>query len=272
MPNIFSKTLNSQNRLEYLRFLTSRYSRRIIGKFRSRSQSGYQFRHHKNLLLLLDKSSLVDRSIINDGSWEKVQYDYLMAALDDLRKRGDCVFLDIGSYWGLYGLSAVKMAVPEVHLFEAEPHNRAQLYAQLFLNKLEDKVTVHPYAVSDHEGVLNFRKSTTINDGNRGSAGVIETPGTNTFPVQCRSLDSQFSWSGRYIVAKLDVEGAESSVLEGMAGLIARNRVLMQIEVFDRNAEKIHEVANRLGLTFIRRIDVDDYFSNFDFHEPFGHE
>jgi hypothetical protein len=50
--------------------------------------------------LLLDPSSLVDRSVINEGSWEPAQVAYFLQLAERFRGQDKTVFLDIGAYWG----------------------------------------------------------------------------------------------------------------------------------------------------------------------------
>ena len=60
------------------------------------------------LNLLLDKSSLVDRCVIETGTWEPEQIAYVAGLTELFRKFEKPVFLDIGSYWGLYSFLAMK--------------------------------------------------------------------------------------------------------------------------------------------------------------------
>lgn len=79
---------------------------------------------------LLDDSSFVDRRLITRGIWEEHQLDRMAQAFRSSTTLEDAVFLDIGAYWGLYAILAKKAGIPEVHVFEPDPRNRAQLHAQ----------------------------------------------------------------------------------------------------------------------------------------------
>jgi hypothetical protein len=88
------------------------------------------------LTLLLDDSSLVDKSVIESGTWEPEQLAYVASLTERFRKFDHSVFLDIGSYWGLYSLLAMRSGVFEKqYAFEADRHNFAQLQSNIFLNK-----------------------------------------------------------------------------------------------------------------------------------------
>lgn len=85
------------------------------------------------LTLLLDNSSLVDKTVIESGTWEPEQLAYVAELTERFRKLDHPMFLDIGSYWGLYSLFAMKSGVFEAqYAFEADRHNFAQLQSNIF--------------------------------------------------------------------------------------------------------------------------------------------
>ena len=211
---------------------------------------------------LLDHSSLVDRYLIKHGSWEKRQLERMTQAFRAAPTLDDAVFLDIGAYWGLYAIQAQKHGIPEVHVFEPDPKNRAQLYAQLFLNNLETAITVHPYAAYNREGTISFSRSNDIANGNRGGAGIDRNEAAD-FAVPCQKIDSLFDYKDKFVFCKLDVESAELEALDGMKDLIANNKVFLQVETFPKNIAAYREHIQSLGLRFLERIEIDDYYQNY---------
>src|ERR1700750_367900 len=59
-------------------------------------------------LLMLDESSLVDNTVITQGTWEEEQLSYMSDLMARFRGRKKTTFLDVGSYWGLYSLIAAR--------------------------------------------------------------------------------------------------------------------------------------------------------------------
>ena len=169
------------------------------------------------------------------------------------------VFLDVGSYWGLYSLIAAQNGIKEIHAFEADLNNFAHLQTQVFLNNLRETVTVRNVAVSDKVGVLRYRPSQSIVGGNRGGAGISEA---GDVVVPASPVDDLVQFEGRVIFVKMDVEGHEPQALSGMKRLIANNKVFMQVEAYEATQAKTIAMAQELGLTFVRRIEVDSYFTN----------
>lgn len=216
------------------------------------------------LNLLLDKSSLVDRCVIETGTWEPDQLAYIAELTERFRKFDKPVFLDIGSYWGLYSFLAMKSGVfAEQFAFEADRHNFSQLQANMFLNKAGGKIKAVNNAVSEAKGVLKFRDSTTHPEGNRAGASVIGwEENFEGYAVDAIPIDSVITDTGRHILMKLDVEGHEAQVLRGMVQTVMNNKVVMQVEVFDEHADQVMVEVERLGLRTIHAIYPDRYLTN----------
>ncbi|MDR3374235.1 MAG: FkbM family methyltransferase [Ancalomicrobiaceae bacterium] len=265
MPNIIRQFLSAPDKAiwlnQYLR--RRRRSRQLrIEMARSSSLGGKLcLARRSDLTLLLDTTSYVDINLLWQWEWEREQCAVMAEALR-LFGSDDPVFLDIGAYWGLYAMLAVKAGVRQVHAFEPDPRNHAQLHAQLFLNDLTDAIVVHRTALSDRDGEISFCRSEAIEGGNRGHAGVVADASPNAISVACARLDSLFTFTGRTVVMKIDVEGHELSVLRGMEQLVRSNRVFMQIESFEAQHDSVFAFAASIGLRHMRTITVDHYFTN----------
>lgn len=215
-------------------------------------------------LLLLDESSLVDKTVITQGTWEAEQLSYMSDVMNGFRGREKTAFLDIGSYWGLYSLVAARLRVfDRQYAFEADRTNFSQLQANRFLNKLARTVTSLNCAVSDSPGTLQFWDSQSHPDGNRAGVGVVSgTEGLASYPVQAVRLDDVVDLSGGHLLMKIDVEGHEEYVLRGMDRLLAENKVAMQIEIFDLHRDNVFAEVKRLGLRQFHSIYPDYYLTN----------
>jgi FkbM family methyltransferase len=216
------------------------------------------------LNLLLDKSSLVDRCVIETGTWEPEQLAYIAELTERFRKFDEPIFLDIGSYWGLYSFLAMKSGVfVEQFAFEADRHNFSQLQANMFLNKAGGRIRAVNNAVSEAKAVLKFRDSTTHPEGNRAGASVIGwEEDFEGYAVDAIPIDSVITDTGRHILMKLDVEGHEAQVLRGMAQTVMNNKVVIQVEVFDQHADEVMVEVEKLGLRIIHAIYPDRYLTN----------
>lgn len=219
--------------------------------------------------LMLDGSSLVDKCVIDSGTWEPDQLAYIAALTERFRKFDKPMFLDIGSYWGLYSLIAMQSGVFETqYAFEADRHNFRQLQANLFLNKTGGKIQAINKAVSSENGTVKFWDSINHPDGNRAGVGVIRWEDDRVgYPVEAVSIDKAIVAIDRYILMKLDVEGHEAQVLQGLTQTVANNKVVMQVEIFEQQHDQVFAEVERLGLRTIHKIYPDHYLTNMGVEE-----
>lgn len=216
------------------------------------------------LTLLLDRKSLVDYAVIEHGEWEAPQVSYLTGLIKESLKTHPVTFLDLGSYWGLYSLMAMRAGVQTIHAFDADRHNFAQLQSQVFLNNAAGVINCHWRAISNKNGTIPFWDSRTHPDGNRGGVGVVQEsdPRANA-EVPCVRLDDYLPLSGQFIVAKMDLESHETEALQGMVNLFANNKVILQVEIYDEHMSSRQPILEQLGLRQIHRIGYDHYLTNF---------
>ncbi|NVN36563.1 FkbM family methyltransferase [Komagataeibacter swingsii] len=223
--------------------------------------------------LLLDEESLVDRDIIHNGVWEKEQLRYIKelasGCRDDKAKK---IFLDIGSYFGLYSLHMSRLKVfDQIIAFEADELNYRHLQANLLLNDPTFLIKTHNFAVSEEDGEAYFFPSWDHPLKNRGGVGLIpeDRDQVNRVKVSTRALDGFLSLEGNIIFAKIDVEGAEFSVLRGMRKILRDNRCVLQLEALVFNSDDVEKHAQtdatlvELGYRRIHSIGPDNYYSNF---------
>jgi len=127
--------------------------------------------------------------------------------------------LDLGANVGFYTLLAAELVGPSgrVHAFEPVPRNLQYLRRHIALNGLTN-VSVIEAAVSDASGKRRFRLHVSAAMGHLGDDGQLE--------VRTVALD-QFVF-GTSVAAphsiKIDVEGAEFSVLQGAREVLSQHR------------------------------------------------
>lgn len=133
----------------------------------------------------------------------------------DAVARADVV-IDVGAHTGLYSLLAARTSpTARVIAVEADPYNAAALTA----NTRRTRVEVVAKAASDRVGRSTFRQ----NLGTVGSSLVDRrgTGPTRLVEVETTTIDA-LAPDARSIVLKIDVEGAELTVLAGAETAIRR--------------------------------------------------
>ncbi len=213
---------------------------------------------------LLDTNSIVDKTILQEDTWEPDQIETLNRLVrQNYQKNYDLMFFDIGAYLGWYSIAILKSGLfSEIHAFEANPENFAQLNANILLNDALKAIHVHNEVVSDSEGEAPIRLP--IRKSNRGWAEANLDDGfAADFWVDKVQLDSKFAdTKNRFLVVKIDVEGYEEAVLRGMKNLFKNNMSIVQVEIYETNKASIFSFFESAGFKFLQSIKEDYFFIN----------
>lgn len=224
----------------------------------------FQVARRKDGNFLLNYRNHIDRKILTDGAYEREQLDqlYMMSEL-----LGVDFFFDIGANIGLY---SVRMAssrnISKIYAFEPVTENRNQLHANILLNGLDDLVDVYAVALSNTSGTVPFMKNLGNSTGRscikETSIVASDEQRFREVSVLTNSLDNMFSLEDKKLAFKVDVEGHEVKVLEGMRELLSANKCVVQVESFESNKKACFQFFYLLGYQSICSIADDHYFTN----------
>jgi FkbM family methyltransferase len=241
-----------------LRLAITGYARITRGRYLVEERMG--------LRLLIDQENVIDRQIFLSGTWEKDHLDTLFGLVEKHRRPGEkAVFLDIGAHWGLYALLACKSGIFErIVAFEPDPTNYAQLQANLFLNGAENTIEAHRLAASDSERTFGLYLRTHLN---RGATQLVETGLDGQGTCRAVRVDNLLDFEGKLLVIKMDVEGHELEAIGGLLGLLAKNRCVLQVEIWGfpeeerpRRYKILEPLLARYGMTCVHAIVADHFF------------
>lgn len=152
--------------------------------------------------------------------------------------RGDVAF-DIGANFGLYTkvLAECVGEKGQVFAFEPVPHTFDVLANNVRHSHLR-QVTPLPYAASSETGVATISIPAYADGGENTYEASLEASGSGTqMQIETVRLDEQFASLPRLDFVKLDVEGHEPAVLEGMQVIIEKHHPSFLIEINDGFAE-----------------------------------
>lgn len=193
--------------------------------------------------LLVDGTSQTGRIAYATGDYEP-RVTRIMQALV---RPGDTV-VDVGANIGYFSIVAARAAGPTGHVlaFEPVPRVRQSLQANLRLNDLPN-VSVHSEALSAASGEATFYLGPQLDTG-LGSLRAL----ADGEEIRIRQVRFDDLWDGsrRVALVKIDVEGAELLVLEGMAECLARDRPEILLEVTDQYLRGLGSSAEAL-FTFL---------------------
>ncbi|MQF67523.1 FkbM family methyltransferase [SAR202 cluster bacterium AD-802-F09_MRT_200m] len=149
--------------------------------------------------------------------------------------------VDVGAHVGYYTMLAAKQVGPtgKVYAFEPDPDNYAALLKNIELNGYRSVVAIQK-AVSDRVGDAQLYLSATVS-GNH-SMYHHGTPERGSLPIETTTMDTMLEELGwpQVNLVKIDVEGGETAVLDGMVQLLSStarfNLILEFMPAFLHNA------------------------------------
>jgi FkbM family methyltransferase len=162
-----------------------------------------------------------DRDAIHRIRWMyRGNKEEVALVLEELRE--DDVFFDIGANIGLFtSFASRKIREGSVQAFEPYPPNVGVLNKNAKLNA--DNVNIHNIALSNNQSTDRFQQP---NESVGSQVGALAPQDdATTYEVETASVDGLISADKVPIpnVVKIDVEGAESLVLEGMEKTLERD-------------------------------------------------
>ncbi len=176
------------------------------------------------------------------------------------------VCLDIGANIGYFTLIMARLVGGgKIFAFEPEPYNFDLLVKNITINGYHN-ITPIQKAISNKNG----RAKLFLDRVNPGSHSLArQGQNTHTFgrdivEVEVQTLDSFFrDYNGKIDFVKMDVEGAELTVLEGMENIINKNKDLVIITEFlprglRRSGSAPEQFLNRLLQYGFELYDIDE--------------
>ncbi|MCL7379631.1 FkbM family methyltransferase [Streptomyces sp. 35G-GA-8] len=215
--------------------LRERPRRRVV-----RSRFGARF--------AVDTRDLIQRYLYMFGVWEPHMTRWLQSRL----RPGD-TFVDVGANIGYYSVLASGLVGDEgqVVAIEASPDFHRKLLQQVQLNQCSNVRAVNG-AVSDSRKALTF---VLASSANMGANSIVPYDGLaeSSFEIEARPLPELLESDeiARARVIKIDVEGAEGSVVRGMVPILDKLRpdVEITVEVTPDRMAQLGDSAEELVTT-----------------------
>ena len=225
---------------------------------------------------------------VNYGCYEPKESPSLLAAAE-----GAEVVLDIGANAGWYALHFAQRLAPNgvVHAFEPVPSTYARLARNVALNGLEEVVKTHNIGVGDEERTVSFFVPQFSGSGAASMRNLHPDETCEQVTARIETLDGRFQSIGRnrLDLIKVDVEGAELSVINGGLATISRHKPMIFMELLRKWTKPFgyhpNDVIARLagvgyqcftfdGVRLIRFAEMTDETpqTNFLFLQPDRHQ
>jgi FkbM family methyltransferase len=166
------------------------------------------------------------------GIWEGTFEDSMQSVAQNYLGPGTILY-DVGGGRGFYSLLAASLGARSF-TFEPDPYNLEWLQRHILVNHFEDLIEVFPLAIYSRTGRISMSPSERNGTG-QGCAKVLPHGATVSLgiDVPCTTLDDFARAHTAPSLVKIDVEGAESEVLNGAVELCRDVRPPLLIEVHD---------------------------------------
>ena len=167
----------------------------------------------------IEEDIWVSGSIKNQGVWEYSQANQLESLLSEYP---NSVLVDIGANIGMMTNIALSRN-RQVIAFEPLKKNFKLICATANTNGWNSKLTLYNKALGSKNGIVSFN----LNNDNQGGTSVFEknTQGVeNVDFAEEKTLDS-FDIAGKEILLKIDIEGFECNLFNGVEEFFSKNKV-----------------------------------------------
>jgi len=204
-------------------------------------------------LMYVDTRDLsVAPTFLMGASWEPA----ITSLFDTFLKPG-MTAVDVGANFGYFTLLAGTTVGPQglVYSFEADPRNFEILRQNVSVNWLNDRVRTHHCAVLDSRRQIEFYKDAKFLGCSSLFVAYPDHPNFERVSIEGRPLDEMVP--GPVDFVKIDAEGSEPFILEGMRGVIGRSpqiKIVMEFNVASLKTASVDPVnfmgrIEELGLT-----------------------
>ncbi len=188
-------------------------------------------------------------NLIDGGRYEEENLDVLLSFVTP-----DTVFVDVGANVGFYTVEIARRlsGTGRVYAFEPHPKLIELLRRNAFVNGLAPVVSDFPFALSDHNGPADLQYPLGHLGGGQVSApGQIAghaVAGHSVVRSELKKLDDVLGRDFRCDLVKIDVEGHELNVLEGMREIVG-------------NSPRIKILFEKLVPKIGNETDLEQYFA-----------
>ena len=199
--------------------------------------------------MYLDFLDPIDKEIILSQEFEKQEIDFL---IEQIKRKNINYFLDVGANCGYYSLKISK-EISNIKILSFEPNIEAYSKFSKTLKKnlnLSKKIKLENFGLSDKSAKLKMQSMLKFGYAQTGGSSIIDEDSNEKnflFFADFKIGDEYIKLTDEKISIKIDVEGHELNVLEGIKNIIKKNQCILQIEIFSKNFEDVNNFLLSFG-------------------------
>lgn len=168
--------------------------------------------------------------VMMNGIWEHATTEVIVDLIDE-----GMVAVDVGANLGYFTVVMAALCGPRGRIISIEPNPVAARHLQesIALNGFRDRVDFHAVVLGDQDGDEVTLVLPRDNPGGAHVAPVVP-PGAGHLTARTRRLD-QIDGALDAVLVKIDAEGMEERILQGMDAMIAGERLRYILVEFSPN-------------------------------------
>ena len=217
--------------------------------------------------MFLDFLDPIDREIILHQNYEDEEVSHL---INLIKKYSITNFFDVGANCGYYSIKILR-EVLNIDVLAYEPNQEAhyKFNKTIEINpKYSKRLKLKNYGLSDKNSKLKMQFFKKYGYNQTGGSSVIENLNytiENTFFGEFKVGDENLNFKNQKLCFKIDVERHEIKVLEGLQNTFKNNKIIILIEIYEKNFAQVNHLLNQMGFKLEKVIkNRSNYFySNF---------
>jgi FkbM family methyltransferase len=215
--------------------------------------------------MYLDFLDPLDRKIIINKSYEVEETQILLNLVD---KYSAEYFIDVGANSGYY---SIKLSEKKLKVLSFEPNTEALFKLNKTLeinNNLKNKIKVFPFGLSNKNSELLMQSKIKFGYTQPGGSSVTDSgdkKNIKTYKANFKIGDEVLNLKSKILAIKIDVEGHEMYVLNGIINLLKSNKSILLIEIFQKNFAEINTflIKNNFKLISSVKKRFNYFYQNF---------
>ena len=209
-----------------------------------------------NFIFEIDIRESIERKTYFIREYEKQRMDQLHYLSKELESK---ILIDVGANIGFYSILS-SSRYDKIYSFEPNKRNFRVLKRNIDNNKLKN-IKILNFGLGESEETL-IGNSNTKGELFQTSGFAISKNNKKGESVLIKKGDNILKLRNTNLTIKIDVEGFEPFVLNGLKSTLINNRCVLQVEIWEKNYDEVHNFLKTLGYRIICSIDGDTFFSN----------
>lgn len=218
--------------------------------------------------MFLDFLDPIDREIIANQIYEVEEIEYLKKLYNYNNFEH---FLDIGANCGYYSIMLAKeFKRLQVTAFEPNKEAFTKFNNTLKINpNLASRIDLKNFGLSNTSGALEMTSLEKFGYLQTGGSTIIRNNKkdiikTKIFTCNFRTGSEVIKFKNKKLCIKIDVEGHEYNVIQGLEKILKENYTFIQIEIVKQNYEKTNNFLNNIGYkSFYKIMGREDWIYNY---------